>query len=202
MALLTSQRRYRVALDLLDGIPDTPENFSIGEPKALLQANLYRRMGDPARAQPLFRQARPKLRAQLAARAGSLFNQAYTWSGIAEAELSLGRTKAGLAAIANSQALIERSGDHLYGPEAMESNAALYAQAGRADLAVPLLVKALATPGIGLYYSPLMLWISPAWDPIRHDSRFQALLTKYAKYQFAVIPASPPSAGTDNIHGG
>jgi hypothetical protein len=75
---------------------------------------------------------------------------------------------------------------------AMEDYAALYAGAGRPDLAVPLLDKALATPGIGFFYSPVMLWIDPAWDPIHQDPRFQALLKKYASAK----PAAASSGAT------
>ena len=62
----------------------------------------------------------------------------------------------------------------------MQANAAEYAQARRPDLAVPLLATALASPGIGFYYSPKMLKIDPVWDPIRDDADFKALLKKYA----------------------
>jgi len=78
----------------------------------------------------------------------------------------------------------------------MQINASLYAEVKRPDLAVPLLAKALASPSIDANYSPVMLWIDPAWDPIRHDPRFQALLQKYAKYQPAVIPAAGSTAAT------
>ena len=57
------------------------------------------------------------------------------------------------------------------------------AEAKRPDLAVPLLARAVATPGIGNAYSPVLLWIDPAWDPIRHDPRFQALLKKIRQIQ-------------------
>lgn len=60
---------------------------------------------------------------------------------------------------------------------------------------MPLIAQALATPGIGLDYSPVMLWLDPVWDPIRQDPRFQALLTQYARYKPAVIPvAAAPGA--------
>ena len=75
----------------------------------------------------------------------------------------------------------------------MVAYAHLYAEAARAELAVPLLDKALATPGIGSLYSPVMLWIDPAWDPIRHDPRFQALLKQYAKYKPVVTPDAQTS---------
>ncbi|MGH8127738.1 MAG: hypothetical protein ACRETC_05140, partial [Gammaproteobacteria bacterium] len=102
-----------------------------------------------------------------------------------------------LAAITHSQALITRAHDHFNGPTQMEYNASLYAEAHRPDLAVPLLAKALASPGIGDYYSPVLLWLDPAWDPIRHDPRFQALLKKYAQYK-PTPAATAPTAATQH----
>ena len=191
--LLTYQRRYRKALALLARIPDTPDNFpSINGPKVLQQADLYALAGRRARARALYAQALPLARAQLKAQADNARNESAVWGIIADAELGLGHTAAALAAIAKSQALLTRSNDHAYGPTVMEFNASLYAAANRPDLAVPLLEKALAAPGIGLGYSPVLLWIDPAWDPIRHDPRFQALLEKYEKYKPAHIAPAPP----------
>jgi hypothetical protein len=48
---------------------------------------------------------------------------------------------------------------------------------------------------VGFYYSPVLLWVDPCWDPIRPDSGFQALLQKYAKYKPAVLY---PAAGTSS----
>jgi tetratricopeptide (TPR) repeat protein len=175
--LLTYQRKYPDAMALLASIPDTKEVFLVGG-KALLQADLYRLAGDEVRAKPLFEQALPLLRAQLKGQAGNV--QANIYFYVAVAELGLGHTEAGLAAIAQAQALLSRVNDHVAGASMTQSMAGLYAEAGRPDLAVPLLDKALATPGIGENYSPVLLWIDPAWDPIRHDPRFEALLKKYA----------------------
>ena len=195
--LLTLQRKYSEALALLNGIPDTPDNFSfLSDPKSLQQAELYRLAGDGVHARPLYAQALPLARAQLKAQAGSARNESLVWSYVAEAELGLGHTGEALAAIEKSQALLARVEDRVYGPTTMELNAALFAEAGRADLAVPLLAKALATPGIGVGYSPVMLWLDQAWDPIRHDPRFQALLNKYAEYRPTAAARSPPPAST------
>jgi TolB-like protein/predicted negative regulator of RcsB-dependent stress response len=177
--LLMYQRKYQEALALLASIPDTPDNFQ-GTPKALQQANLYRLSGDAAHAKPLFEQALPLLRTRLKSAAGSDTTQGEIWRAIASAELGLGHTAAALTAIARSQALVAQSNNVLFRVEAMPEYARLYAEAGRPDLAVPLLDKALATPGIGYFYSPVMLWIDPVWDPIRHDPRFEALQRKYA----------------------
>ncbi|MDE2084985.1 MAG: protein kinase [Xanthomonadaceae bacterium] len=173
--LLIYLRRYGDAIALLQGVDDTPDNFSfVRGSKALQLANLYRLAGDSARAQPLFARAQAQARAELVVQQGS--DLAYVWRNLASAELGLGRTQEGLDAIARSQAIVAAAGDSVAGPNAMVANAMLYAQAQRPDLAVPLLTTALASPGIGFYYSPAMLAIDPAWDPVRNDPRFQALL--------------------------
>jgi serine/threonine-protein kinase len=191
--LLTYQRKYQDALALLAGIPDTPANFGSGG-KALALANLHRQAGDVAQAKPLFEEALPLFRAQLTAQAGNDMSDANTWMNIADAELGLGHTAAGLAAIVRAQALVDRTNDRINSASAMPAFASLYAEAGRPDLAVTLLGKALTMPGIGSFYSPVMLWIDPAWDPIRQEPRFQVLLKKYAKYQPASANAIAPSA--------
>jgi len=195
VSLLYYQRKYREAIVLLGSMPDTADNFPFtNSPKASQLADLYRLAGDAAKARPLFEQVLPKIRAQLAQQHG--INLTFFWQSIAGAELGLGHTAKGLDAVAKAQAIVARTKDQDYGPALMQINASLYAEVKRPDLAVPLLAKALASPGIDANYSPVMLWIDPAWDPIRHDPRFQALLQKYAKYQPAVIPAAGSTAAT------
>ena len=58
-----------------------------------------------------------------------------------------------------------------------------------------MLAKALATPGVGTIYSPVLLWLDPLWDPIRHDPAFEALLQQYAKYKPAMTYDFLPAAG-------
>lgn len=178
VGLLTDQRKYRDALDLLDSVPDTPDNFAQqGGSKQEQQADLYWLMGDKARARPLYEQSLPHLRVQLAMMQG--INQAFVWQSIADAELRLGHTAEGLDAIAKAQAIVNKITDQSYGPLDRVIDAGLYAEANRPDLAIPLLVKALAMPGIGGFYSPVLLWLDPAWDPIRNDPNFKLLLNKY-----------------------
>lgn len=194
LQLLTLQRRYPEALALREAIPDAIDTLAYQSgPKALVLANLYRLMGDNARAGPLYVQALPQARARLARLAYSPMKSSFVWGHIAAAELGLGRTAEALASIRKSQVLAARSGNRFFGPWLSELNAALYAQASRPDLAVPLLAQALATPG-GRFYPPVMLWLDPAWDPIRKDPHFQVLLTQYAQYKPAVIPSMPASS--------
>ena len=193
--LLIYQRQYRQALELLDSAPvNIPDPFLayvvIGKPQT--QARLLRWLGEPGRARPLYEQVLPMLRTQLRMQRG--IDQGVVWNRIAETELGLGHTAEGLDALAKSQAIASRSNDYLSASRLMQFNAAQYAQAGRPDLGVPLLAKALAMPGVGLYYSPVMLWLDPYWDPIRKDARFQALLKQYARYKPAVIPVAAASA--------
>jgi TolB-like protein/Flp pilus assembly protein TadD len=192
--LLIYQRQYRQALALLDSVPvNVPDPFLayvvIGKPQT--RARLFRLLGEPERATPLYEQVLPLLRTQL--KMQRAIAQGAVWNRIAEAELGLGHAADGLDALAKSQAIASRSDDHLSASKLMQVDAGLYAQANRPDLAVPLLAKALATLGIGGDYSPVMLWLDPDWDPIRHDPGFQALLKQYARSKPAVIPVAPAS---------
>jgi TolB-like protein/lipoprotein NlpI len=200
--LLTYQRKYRQALALIASIPETPAgfNYQVG-PKALAQANLYHLVGDAAQARALFAQALSQSRARLSALAGAPIKQAFVWNHIAEAELGLGQTRAAFAAIATSQSVASRSGDRFFTPSIIVSNAQLYARAGRADLAVPLLVQTFATNFSWIDASPALLWLDPSWDPIRRDPRFQALLKQYAKYKPASIPVAPPASSSSLANG-
>ena len=180
------QRKYGEALALLADIPER-DHYAAGA-KRLNQAEIYRLSGDMARAKPLYEQALPLLRGQLKAQAGDVKGESGFLDAIAIAELGLGRTAAGMATIARSQALAGRSNDDvIFRPWAMLGHAQLYAEAGRPDLAVPLLEQALVSPGLAANYSPVMLWIDPLWDPIRHDSRFEALQKKYASAKPAAV---------------
>src|SRR6185437_9716539 len=133
-------------------------------------------------------------RSRLVTLAGNADKLSFVWNHVAAAELGLGRLDDALAAVAKSQSLSIQSGDRFFALGVTQLNAALYAQAGRADLAVPLLAKSLASPGNGTFHSPVTLGSDPAWDPVRHDPRFQALLKKYARYKPAAVDAIAPSA--------
>ncbi len=181
VSLLTYQRKYQEALTLLASIDDTPDNFSSSDGSKLQwMADLYRLAGDSTRARTLYAQTLPKLHAQLDVQQG--IRLAFVWQTIADTELGLGHIEQALDAIGKAQAISAKNPDHVYGPGIMHGNAALFAEAGHPDLAIPLLASALATPGVGRSYSPVMLWIDPAWDPIRQDPGFLALLKKYAEF--------------------
>jgi hypothetical protein len=63
--------------------------------------------------------------------------------------------------------------------EATSDATRVYALAGRADLAIPLLEKLLAAPGAGSGVSYSELRLDPEFDPIRGDPAFQALVNAH-----------------------
>jgi len=190
--LLSYQRKFPEAIALFAGIPDTPDNFPAGSSKTMSLAVYYWQAGDKAQARPLFAKALVDDRAALTKVQG--IAQATVWNAVGFDEMGSGNTTAGLEAIAKSEAILDQTSDAVLNPSYRLYDAQAYAMAGRADLAVPLLAKTLAAPGIGNVYSPVMLWLDPSWDPIRHDPRFQALLQKYAKYKPAVTYDTPPAS--------
>ena len=192
IALLIDARRYTEALALLQSIPANASVFANIAPKTFRLAVLHGYLGDTAKARALYAKSLPDARAHYAALKGSLtINQGMALIPVAWAELGAGQTASGLADTARLQSIGEHSHDHMYGPQLMLYCAKLYAFADRAKLAVPVLSRTLASPGIGIRYAPVMLWIDPVWDPIRKTPAFQALQTKYVRYRPANVPARP-----------
>jgi hypothetical protein len=73
--------------------------------------------------------------------------------------------------------LLPESEDAFAGPQATAALAEIYAWVGERDEAFHLLDH-LLTVANGLTVPTLKL--DPAWDPLRNDPRFQALIDKYA----------------------
>lgn len=195
------ERDYPAARNLFEHLKDTTgNNFNPGDSiftsrTDVALADLYRWSGDTVQARKLYAAALPVLHARLSESLNQSLRSAILLNSIADAELGLGKTDEGMAAIEAFLAALKKSPDQLSYSIGMEKIAARYAQAGRADKAVPLLAKALTTPGIGLYYAPILLWLDPTWDPIRKSPEFQALLKKYAKYRPTSVPPATASAG-------
>jgi tetratricopeptide (TPR) repeat protein len=73
--------------------------------------------------------------------------------------------------------LLPESQDAFTGPRIAVSLAQIYAMTGESDEAFRLINHLLETPN-GLTIP--LLKLDPAWDPLRKDPRFQALIDKYA----------------------
>jgi len=184
------ERNYDAAIATFKSIPDTPGNFPQRGDRDLRLGDYYRLAGDTVRARTHYTKALPDLRARLPEAAKSPRGAADLWNEIAGAELGLGKTDAGIAAIKAALAAADKSGDHYARPAVVAHAAIRYAQAGRAKQAVSLLSRALKMPGIGYFYSPGALWLDFRYDSIRKSAPFQALLKKYAGYRPATLPAA------------
>jgi tetratricopeptide (TPR) repeat protein len=141
--------------------------------KASVLGKLYLYQGDKMKAQAAFERARPV--------AEQLVREAPNDPG---RHVQLGIVLAGLGlkddAINEGKKAVElvpESQDAFEGPQATAALAEIYASVGQQDEAFRLLDHLLRVPN-GLTVP--MLKLDPAWDSLRKDPRFQALIDKYA----------------------
>jgi tetratricopeptide (TPR) repeat protein len=90
---------------------------------------------------------------------------------------ALGQKEAAIAEGKRATELLPESEDAYDGPQITGQLAAIYAWTGENDQALRLLDHLLQIPN-GITVPILKL--DPAWDPLRKDPRFQALIDKYA----------------------
>lgn len=98
------------------------------------------------------------------------------WSSLATAEAGMGSLPATEQAGERSLQLLREAGDVYWMPVMEEFLARAEAGLNRADLAVPRLQRLLLLPYGEWPLTQTDLRLSPDWDPIRRDPRFQALL--------------------------
>src|SRR5690606_1363211 len=156
-----------------------------------------RLLGEREKAHALYAEALSQARARMPAAGDVAIRQAVVWNFIADAELGLGHAQQASAALARTRTLVDQAREQVNGPAPLERHAAFHGKAGRAGLAGALLERVLAMPGIGSTYAPAMLWLDPAWDPIRRSAAFQALLRKYAADKPAMVPVAQATGDAD-----
>jgi TolB-like protein/Flp pilus assembly protein TadD len=143
-------------------------------PKTLLEGEIYRLQGDEAKARAAFEHAR--------AVSEQLLREApddparHGQHGLILA--ALGRKQEAIAEGKRAVELVPESQDAFDGPLGTAALAQIYAWTGEFDEAFRLLDHLLSVPTHGLTVP--MLELDPAWDPLRKDSRYQALIDKYA----------------------
>jgi len=89
----------------------------------------------------------------------------------------LGQKEEAIAEGKRAVELLPESQDALDGPQGTAALAQIYAWTGGSDEAFRLLDHLLTVPS---NITIPMLKLDPAWDPLRQDRRFQALLDKYS----------------------
>ncbi|HEX7369282.1 MAG TPA: tetratricopeptide repeat protein [Rhodanobacteraceae bacterium] len=154
-------------------------------------------LGDHARAQSAFDQARQEVLAAMSKHPGWLQSQlawVEMWSGHRNAALQA--SDKAMSWLAHMIAKYKKSGYAMNpvsaAPDVYETRAEIFAHFGDAKHATNILRQLFETKGTGWAISVPQLKLDPVWDPIRHDPAFQALLKKYAKDNPAITDSNPP----------
>jgi TolB-like protein/Flp pilus assembly protein TadD len=173
--MLIWQRKFPEALAVVQKFPgETLTTYNTApEPKAFREGSIHFLEGDKARAQMEFEQARVVSEQLL--RDAPEDPARHAQHGLILA--ALGRKEEAIAEGKRAVELLPESRDAFDGPRFTAALAQIYAWTGETDEAFRLLDHLLSVPN-GIDVSILKL--DPAWDSLRKDPRFQALIDKYA----------------------
>ena len=173
--LLMQQRRFPEALEILQTFRgETLYSLTTAPcPKAFLEGQIYRLQDDEAKARAALEQARV-VSAELLRAAPDDPNR-HGQHGLILA--ALGQKQEAIAEGKRAVELLPESQDALDGPKVTAALAQIYAWTGEFDEAFRLLDHLLAVPS-GLTVP--MFKLDPAWDPLRKDPRYRALIDKYS----------------------
>jgi TolB-like protein/Tfp pilus assembly protein PilF len=173
---LTLQRKFAEALAVLQKLPNEtlsqPNNTTAPAPKAMLKGTIYFLQGDMTNSRAEFEKA--LLTSERLLREAPDDAARHAQHGLILAALN--RKQEAVAEGKRAVELLPESRDAFDGPGLTASLAQIYTWTGEFDEAFRLLDHLLATPN-GLTVP--MLKLDPAWDPLRSDPRYQALIDKY-----------------------
>jgi TolB-like protein/Tfp pilus assembly protein PilF len=142
-------------------------------PKAFLEGEIYLLQGDEAKARTALEQAR--VVSDQLVRAAPADPVRHGQHGLILAVL--GQKQEAIAEGKRAVELLPESQDAFDGPQGTAALAQIYAWTGEFDEAFRLLDHLLAIPSS---LTVPILKLDPAWDPLRKDPRFQALIDKYS----------------------
>jgi serine/threonine-protein kinase len=172
---LTLERTFPEALQVLQKFRGETmlTTTTAPSPKAFVEGMIHLLQGDKARAQAEFERARVISEKSLQEVPEDPARHAQHGLILA----ALGRKQEAIAEGKRAVELLPESQDAFEGPQGTAALAQIYAWTGESDEAFHLLDHLLVVPnGITV----LSLKLDPAWDPLRKDPRFQALIDKYA----------------------
>ena len=173
--VLLWQRNFPEALAMVQKFPgETLQTETTAPmPKAFLEGTIHLLQGDKPKAQTEFEHARVISEKLLRDAPDDPGRNAQHGLILA----ALGQKQEAIAEGKRAVELRPESQDAFDGPQYTEALAQIYAWTGEPDEAFRLLDHLLGIPN-GLAIQ--MLKIDPAWDCLRKDPRFQALIDKYA----------------------
>jgi TolB-like protein/Tfp pilus assembly protein PilF len=172
---LTLQRRLPEALQVLERFrgETMATNTTAPSPKAFVEGIIHLLQGDKTKAQAELEHAR--LVSEKLLREAPDDSARHAQHGVILA--ALGQKQEAIAEGKRAVELLPESQDALDGPQATATLAQIYAWTGEFDEAFRLLDHLFAVPS---NLTVPMLKLDPAWDPLRNDPRFQALIDKYS----------------------
>jgi len=172
--ILALQRKFSDALEVLDrfhgGTMLTPTTAPC--PKAYVAGMIYLFQGDKVKGRTELEHARLVSEKLLSQAPDDPARHAQHGRILA----ALGRKEEAIEEGKRAVELLPESQDALDGPPVTAVLAEIYAWTGESDEAFRLLDHLLVVPS-GLTIP--LIKIDPAWDPLRNDPRFQALIDKY-----------------------
>jgi TolB-like protein/Flp pilus assembly protein TadD len=171
--VLTLQRKFPEALQVLQKFrgETLATNTTAPCPKAFLEGFIYMLQGDEAKARTALEHARV-VSEQLLREAPDDPNR-HAQHGVVLA--ALGQKEEAINEGKRAVELLPESQDAFDGPQIAAALAQIYAWTGESDEAFRLLDHLFAIPN-GLTVP--MFKLDPAWDPLRKDPRYQALIDK------------------------
>ena len=144
-------------------------DFSFYYPRSWYEAIIARSQGDRISMIPAFAKAREIFAARLAEKP----EDARTLAVLAQVDASLGDKTKALDEAKRAVALMPMTRDAYDAPLVLQGLAQVYTWSNEKDLAIKTVEKIMAEPG---YLTTGYLRIDPAWDPLRAEQKFQALL--------------------------
>src|SRR5438477_757196 len=174
--MLTLERKYPDALQTLERYRGETmfTTTTAPAPKAFVEGMIYLLQGDKEKAQAELEQARvisEKLLREAPADPARHAQHGFILAVLGQKDEAIAEGKRAVELLPESQ-------DALDGPSGTAALAQIYAWTGESDEAFRLLDHLLAVPS---NITVPMLKLDPAWDPLRQDPRFQALIDKYGQ---------------------
>jgi TolB-like protein/Flp pilus assembly protein TadD len=172
--ILTLERKFPEALQLLERFRGETmiTTTTAPRPKALLEGLIHLLQGDRTKAQPELEHAR--LISEKLLREAPEDSARHAQHGLILAALR--QKEEAIAEGKRAVELLPESQDALDGPQATANLAEIYACTGEFDDAFRLLDHLFSVPS---NLTVPIFKLDPAWDPLRHDPRYQALIDKY-----------------------